>query len=136
MLVDEETLKKQFSEFDIDNAHCYDPNEEIKLRYILMEVVQEKKKLEQIIKDILQEKLKIYLNSRESRRIEDNGEDDDDIEEGKESKRIDDDDRSVSAVDTVSRRQSRMTALDRESITTLDRESYKRRMASLLDLNM
>ena len=104
LLVDKKTIRTQLENFDIDNAHCYDPNEEYKLKYILLEVVQDKAKLEKIIKYILQEKLKIYLDSREASRI---GSDDDS------------DDRYVSTEDTSDIRQSIDIASFRESFSSL-----------------
>ena len=37
--IDDTDVVKEIEDFDIDNAHAFDPNEEYRLRYIMMDVV-------------------------------------------------------------------------------------------------
>ena len=53
-----EELRAQLDDFDINEAHCFDPNEEYKLRYIMLEIIGKKKfdTLLNCLKKLLDEK--------------------------------------------------------------------------------
>ena len=58
-LIDTNELIEQLETFNIDEAHCFDPNEEYKLRYLMLEVIGMKKLKRSIVKlkDILKSKI-------------------------------------------------------------------------------
>lgn len=47
-LISRDDVESKLDEFDIENAHCFDPNEELKLRYLMLGVIGKDKVTESI----------------------------------------------------------------------------------------
>jgi hypothetical protein len=48
-LIDTNELIEQLETFNIDEAHCFDPNEEYKLRYLMLKVIGKEKRKASVV---------------------------------------------------------------------------------------